>query len=1198
MRAYLIPLFIVLFLIGEIQPVLAQQFNFTYYTSNEGLPTDLLKAVDITPSGFPLIATDDGLVFFDGQHFRVFREPLPGVLVKFVHRLPDGTMMVSDDMGLSLVSVNKFQVVIQVVKRGTVALTDTTLWYPKLVFTDKKQRIWVTDNRTIYQYKDGKLQPLGLRMTIFPENVQRSFMLADEGSGYLFVFYEGGSIFRIQPDRMEISEVPVRFYKKQFFFAASFSKGRIWAAAREGLWEFRTLNGQIVSEQLLIPGLEFSWIEPLDKGVYLGGTWSQGLYVIRQTPKGILYEKVEDYAYQNVNHIKNDHAGNLWISSDNGLVLMQKQQFRNPFFGIIKDYIQALAVVPEGVLIAENSRIWAVAEGPQGFEAHVLFQMPGETILRVVGTQDKIWWSTAEGNIYYAKKGGKPLRIYSGRSTAIFILVPDARGRLWFCQDGRNAPGYVDDLTGKIEYPLNDNAFKGSRIISIAVHPGSGNLLLGGTTDDGYLWEYDPVDNELKNLSKPVGFQHNVPIAINDIAFARDKTIWLASSFGLLRLNGDGRVTRLEHENIKESAVKSVLMDEEGNLWFTLSLGLVKWDGKEAYVFSERDGLPSKTTSYRTLIKDVEGRLWVGTISGIAVLDDGYQTAQTPEPLLGMMLINGISRQIDNFDKIRLNKGDFLRLEFVTPAFPARSLIYRYRIVAQGDKGEWITFKNTMELFTEHLASGNYFLEIEARKTGNYRWSSSLVLPLHIGLKWYQNPWIISGVLLLVIFVIVMIVRYQAVLHQHRETELENIINERTREILEQSQKIERQNEDIIRKNAQLEATNKELNEARLKAEKLAQARSLFLSTISHELRTPLNAVIGMTYILLNENPRPDQVENLNTLKFSAENLLALINDILDYSKIDAGKLVFEEADFDIREKVHNVVQVLQVKAQEKGIKVLSELSPDIPDFVIGDPTRFNQILFNLAGNAVKFTHAGYVKIKLSLIERTATHVSLRIDVEDTGIGIPADKLPLIFESFSQAGVDITRKYGGTGLGLAITKSLVELQGGRIEVSSQPGVGSCFSVFISYRISSKVREKSEKIVSHEYTMYNGEDVLVVDDNQVNLIVASKFLTKWNLKVETAENGLEALQKFKGKKYALVLMDLQMPEMDGRIATQKIRKYEQENRLVRTPIFALTASALSDQVMELADIGIDDFITKPFNPIELNIKIQKVIKPHT
>lgn len=1175
--------------------VSAQQFNFTYYTSNEGMPTDLLKAVDITPAGFPLIATDDGLVFFDGQHFRVFRDPLPGVLVKFIHRLPDGKLLVSDDKGLSLVSVNNFEMDIQLIKRGTVNLTDTALWYPKLIFTDRKLRTWVTDNHTIYQYKGGKLIPLGLSMKIFPESVQRSFMLADDGSGYLFAFYEGGSIFRIQPERMEISEVSARFHKKQFFFAAAFSDSRIWAAAREGLWEFRTENGHIISENLIIPDLEFSWIEPLEKGVYLGGTWSQGLFLIQQTTSGLVFKKIEDYAYQNVNHIKNDNAGNLWISSDNGLVLMQKQGFRNPFARTITDYIQALAAIPGEVLIAENSRIWSVSEGLGEFEARIAFQTPGETILRVVGIKDNIWWSTAEGNIYHANKRGKPVRIFSGRKAAIFILVPDGKGRIWFCQDGRNAPGYVNSK-GEIENPLGENAFEGSRIISIAVHPVSGNLLLGGTSDEGYLWEYDPQQKVLKNLSKPVGFQHNVPVAINDIAFAPGNVIWLASSFGLLRLDGIGRISRFEHENIKESAVKSVLRDEEGNLWFTLSLGLVKWDGKEAYIFSERDGLPSKTTSYRTLIKDSQGRLWVGTISGIAVLDEGSQSKKTPQPLVGQIFINGTLKSYNEGQKIRLKKGDFLRLEFVTPAFPSRSLTYRYRVISAGDTGEWKTFRNAAELFTEQLASGTYTLEVEVRKTGNHSWSTSLILPMHVGLKWYQNPWIVSGILLLLILIIFMIVRYQATLHRHRETELERIINERTREIMEQSWQIERQNEDIIRKNAQLEATNKELNEARLKAEKLAQARSLFLSTISHELRTPLNAVIGMTYILLNENPRPDQVENLNTLKFSAENLLALINDILDYSKIDAGKLVFEEADFDIREKVHNVVQVLQVKAQEKGIKVLCELSPDIPDFVIGDPTRFNQILFNLAGNAVKFTHEGYVKIRLSQLERTATHVSLRIDVEDTGIGIPSDKLPLIFESFSQAGVDITRKYGGTGLGLTITKSLVELQGGRIEVSSEPGKGSCFSVFISYRLSSKVKEKSESTVMHEFILFNGEDVLVVDDNQVNLIVATKFLTKWNLHVDTAETGLEAVAKFREKRYALVLMDLQMPEMDGRTATQKIREFEREYQLKPTPIFALTASALTDQAKDLSQLGIDDFITKPFNPIELNIKIQKVIKP--
>jgi len=281
------------------------------------------------------------------------------------------------------------------------------------------------------------------------------------------------------------------------------------------------------------------------------------------------------------------------------------------------------------------------------------------------------------------------------------------------------------------------------------------------------------------------------------------------------------------------------------------------------------------------------------------------------------------------------------------------------------------------------------------------------------------------------------------------------------------------------------------------------------------------------------------------------------------------------------------------VKANEKGIRIYSELSPDIPDFVIGDPTRFNQILFNIAGNAVKFTHEGYVKIKLTLIERTANHISLRIDIEDTGIGIPADKLPQIFESFSQAGVDITRKYGGTGLGLAITKSLVEMQGGRIEVKSEPGKGSCFTVFISYRISSKVHEMPDKAVKHEFALFNGENVLVVDDNQINLIVAGKFLSKWNLNIDQAENGLEALEKFKQKKFALVLMDLQMPEMDGFTVATFIKKNRKTSHI---PIIFISAVFVSEEFIKRGyKTGAIDYLAKPIDDNLLLNKISFYIK---
>ncbi|MDD3665132.1 MAG: response regulator [Bacteroidales bacterium] len=251
-------------------------------------------------------------------------------------------------------------------------------------------------------------------------------------------------------------------------------------------------------------------------------------------------------------------------------------------------------------------------------------------------------------------------------------------------------------------------------------------------------------------------------------------------------------------------------------------------------------------------------------------------------------------------------------------------------------------------------------------------------------------------------------------------------------------------------------------------------------------------------------------------------------------------------------------------------------------------------MLFNIAGNAVKFTHEGSIFISVENYDVTDTHHILRFVVKDTGIGIAPDKTATIFDSFTQAENEITRKYGGTGLGLAITKKLVELQGGHIKVDSTPGQGTTFTIEMTFRKSEKNLKADEPILIDTFRQFNHERILVVDDNQINLIVARKFLTKWDLQVDTAENGVEAYELARSNQYRMILMDIQMPEMDGYTASKAIRQYETQIGRPLTPIVALTASALLDVKEKIISSGMNDFITKPFNPKELNYKIGKIL----
>ncbi len=391
---------------------------------------------------------------------------------------------------------------------------------------------------------------------------------------------------------------------------------------------------------------------------------------------------------------------------------------------------------------------------------------------------------------------------------------------------------------------------------------------------------------------------------------------------------------------------------------------------------------------------------------------------------------------------------------------------------------------------------------------------------------------------------------------------------------------------------------NNKLQRAKNKAEKAAVAKQDFLSTMSHEIRTPLNVVIGMARLLMDEDPKPEQLEYLKSLQFSANNLLVIINDILDFSKIEAGKVKLEKINFSVQEVVQGVVQAFLFHAEEKGIDLKFEINGAVPERVMGDQVRLTQILNNLVSNAIKFTESGFVAIDVKPVKQSGDRLEIAFEVRDTGIGISKNKIPTIFNSFTQATTDTTRKFGGTGLGLTICKRLVELQNGTIEVTSRRGIGSTFAFALPYGAAK--RQNTQPIPAIEAYQLNNVRLLLVEDNSSNRMVATSFLTKMGVLVNVAENGVIALEKAQEQDYDIVLMDLQMPRMDGYQATQAIRKLG--GKYQKLPIIALTADVVSDAKDRVKQAGMDDYLSKPFSPdvlyrkISTNLRLQVPATP--
>lgn len=1120
-RLYALLLVFILFILS-ILPAAAQQpaYRHINYQTEEGLPTNLTKGVIEDEDGFTWIATDAGIIRYDGKKFKSYENGLGSSYPKGFLKTENNDLYIYHDDGIAkLIGHNDKNIELETVLPGSGNVGPDVINYPKVMYEDQQNNIWISE-----VYSVVRLDPESgnLRRYMIPDEYRtssfvRSFNFAETKDGTLILSSQQGVTFYLDEEAdafVQIDNTPFVGTISTMLFEPTTAS--VWIGTGVGIYALEREEGltddgkQRFSFELITPESGISKLVLDHSGNVWAGSWNAeetGLLHLTPDEAGTVSQyNFESFRLNSINDIFPSEDGHVWISTDEGVSLFYQPLFEQIEVDQQRKYVQSLSRMPDPVsrpgmetyFMTDASQVFQTSvndSASSDFNTRSRFTNPFmDDLLNVSASREGIWISSSRGRIYFIEHGAEADDYETianpHRDESVFYGLADSLNRFWFITYDEARITRLNRQGEAVTYDESRGVKRPVTILRQKTDTENGRYhLYASTSGWPKLLKYDEQQDNFQPLpyeggDAPASADHLRNYSVTDFRILDSGDAYLATSSGMFYYDaGEEQYSRyFINEELDNTYLKSLELCGQDNLmWIGSDTGLFALEldtGNLAHYNERMGGLPSRTMADRGLSSDGNNRIWVATSGGIArsrVRPD-FQPSRTP--VLLSQVVNNSSIPLN--ETFETSKNSILQFSFASLMYPGDALEYEYRLENDSD---WRKVEINGELTLSELPLGDKELEIRALQSGDYSWSSPLTVRFNIIPPWYFQVSFIALYILLLLLIIGGSTRVYTTRLRKSKEELEEIVKERVSEIQEK---------------------NEALVKAKEEADKANKAKSEFLANMSHEIRTPLNGVIGFVEILQSTDLNTQQREYADYVANSATTLMQLINQVLDLSKAEAGQLELDPGPTTLDILCETTVNIVRAAANKKHLPVYLYTDPELPLEIETDELRLRQVLINLLGNAIKFTENGRVELSVKVLgpltaaeetagEGSAAFQKLRFEVIDSGIGISNYQLERIFSPFSQVDPSTTRKYGGTGLGLSISRTIIRKMGGELLVSSEEGKGSRFYFDISVPVIRPAGTELPEIFTEK-----ARNALMIAEDRYHRRILTRYLKSLNI----------------------------------------------------------------------------------------------------